>query len=120
MSKKAMKIISVLTIILCVIMTATTVCFADVSFENMSNTNLNTTAENKMENIGGNIIAILRNVGMILAVIIVMVLGIKYMMGSAQEKAEYKKTMIPYVVGAVLLFGASAIAQMVISFAHLA
>ena len=38
-----------------------------------------------------------------------MVLGIKYMMGSAEEKAEYKKTFIPYIVGALLLFAASAL-----------
>ena len=36
------------------------------------------------------------------------------MMGSAAEKAEYKKTMIPYLVGAVLIFGASAIVQAVV------
>ena len=39
------------------------------------------------------------------------------MMGSASEKAEYKKTMIPYVVGAVILFGASAIAGAVVDLA---
>ena len=44
-----------------------------------------------------------------------MILGIKYMTGSAEEKAEYKKTMVPYLVGAVILFGAAAIAQGVIS-----
>ena len=40
--------------------------------------------------------------------------GIKYMMGSASEKAEYKKTMIPYLVGAILIFGASAITKVVV------
>ena len=37
------------------------------------------------------------------------------MMGSASEKAEYKKTMIPYLVGAILIFGASAITKVVVS-----
>ena len=27
------------------------------------------------------------------------------MTGSVEEKAEYKKTMLPYVIGAVILFG---------------
>ena len=35
------------------------------------------------------------------------------MMGSAEEKAEYKKTMIPYLVGAVLIFLAPTIANTV-------
>ena len=52
---------------------------------------------------------------MILAIIIIAVLGVKYMMGSTEEKAEYKKTMMPYLVGAVLVFGASAIGRAVIN-----
>ena len=32
------------------------------------------------------------------------------MMGSAEEKAEYKKTMVPYLIGAIVLFAASALA----------
>ena len=39
------------------------------------------------------------------------------MMGSAEEKAEYKKTMIPYVVGAILIFAAATIANAVFNFA---
>ena len=66
-------------------------------------------------NVGGNIVSIITTIGIIVAVIVLLVLGIKYMMGSAAEKAEYKKTMIPYLVGAVLIFGASAIAKAVIA-----
>ena len=39
------------------------------------------------------------------------------MMGSAEEKAEYKKTLLPYVIGAVLIFAASTIAGVVFNFA---
>ena len=38
-------------------------------------------------------------------------------MGSAEEKAEYKKTMLPYVIGAILVFAASNIAGLVFNFA---
>ena len=34
-----------------------------------------------------------------------MILGIKYMLGSLEERASYKRSMLPYIVGAVLLFG---------------
>ncbi len=63
------------------------------------------------------IIGWLTGIGMAVSVIVLLILGIKYMIGSAEEKAEYKKTMIPYLVGAVLVFGASAIAQVVYSIA---
>ena len=62
-------------------------------------------------NIGNKILGIIQVVGIILSVGCLMVLGIKYMMGSAEEKAEYKKTFIPYLIGALLLFAASAFAK---------
>lgn len=65
--------------------------------------------------VGANIVSIITTIGIIVAVIVLLILGIKYMMGSASEKAEYKKTMIPYLVGAVLIFGASAIAKAIIA-----
>ena len=39
------------------------------------------------------------------------------MMGSAEEKAEYKKTFIPYLIGAILVFAASNLASMIFGFA---
>ena len=52
------------------------------------------------------------------AVVILLVLGIKYMMGSAEEKAEYKKSMIPYIVGAVLIFASTTIVGVVYDMAN--
>ena len=31
------------------------------------------------------------------------IIGLKFMFGSIEEKAEYKKSLFPYVVGCVLL-----------------
>ena len=78
----------------------------------------NTDAQGTTEitNVGNSIVGILQVVGIVLSVIILIVLGIKYMMGSAEEKAEYKKTMMPYVVGAALIFAASALAQVIYQF----
>ena len=39
------------------------------------------------------------------------------MMGSAEEKAEYKKTLLPYIIGAALVFAAATIASVVFNFA---
>lgn len=66
-----------------------------------------------MSNIVGRILGFVQIIGSAVAVIMIVVLGIKYMVGSAEEKAEYKKTMVPYVVGAVCIFGASTIANAV-------
>ena len=77
--------------------------------------NANTTT---MQNIGNQIITVVSVAGSIVSVIVLIVLGIKYMMGSAEEKAEYKKTLMPYIIGAALVFAASAIAGIVFNFAN--
>ena len=52
----------------------------------------------------GKIFGIVNAVGVICSVAVLALVGIKYMAGSIEEKAEYKKTMIGYIIGAILLF----------------
>ena len=73
-------------------------------------------SSNEIQDVGGKILGVLQTVGVVLAVVILVILGIKYMMGSAEEKAEYKKTMIPYLVGAVFIFAAPILANIVYNF----
>ena len=61
------------------------------------------------------IIGIIQVVGVAVALITIMVLGIKYMIGSTSEKAEYKSTMIPYLIGAILFFGITQVIAFVAS-----
>lgn len=68
-----------------------------------------TVKQDNIKDLGNAIIAVVRIVGVVVAVVILLILGIKYMMGSAEEKADYKKSMIPYIVGAVLIFASTAI-----------
>ena len=64
-----------------------------------------------VKTIGQRLVGILQAVGIVLSVVILIVIGIKYMLGSAEEKAEYKKTLMPYIIGAALIFAASMFAQ---------
>ena len=43
-------------------------------------------------------------IGSAVSVIIIAVVGIKYMWSSVEEKAEMKQTMFYYVIGAILIF----------------
>lgn len=102
--QKVIKItaIVIFAIMLCTIMT--NVYAVDVGGVEIKS---ETTAASKQVNtIGSKILGVIQVVGTVIAVGALMVLGVKYMMGSAEEKAEYKKTMIPYVIGAILLFAA--------------
>ena len=58
-----------------------------------------------------NIVGYINVIGVIISVIILIVLGIKYMLGSVEEKAEYKKTMMGYVIGALMIFSTTTIAN---------
>lgn len=66
--------------------------------------------------LGNQVVTIISTVGAIVAVVVLIVLGIKYMMGSASEKAEYKKTLMPYVIGAALIFAASTLTGILYNF----
>lgn len=76
----------------------------------------NVTGTEQITSLGNSLVGILQTVGIVLSVIVILVIGIKYMMGSAEEKAEYKKTMIPYIVGAALIFAASVFANVIYQF----
>ena len=50
-----------------------------------------------------------RVIGSAISVIVIVVIGIKYILGSVEERAEYKQTLKPYVIGAIFVFGISNI-----------
>ena len=111
MNKKMVKIVNICLIAMVIISTASTAVFA-LEPGNIT-AKKDVTGSTQIENVGKSIVGILQTVGIVLSVVVLIVLGIKYMMGSAEEKAEYKKSMIPYIVGAALIFAASAFAQVI-------
>ena len=58
---------------------------------------------------GATIIKILRNLSAIVAVVALTIIGFKYMIGSVDQKAEYKQTMVPVIIGIVLIGGLAAL-----------
>lgn len=112
--KKLMKIIPMIILIVMVMSIFSTVFAVAVT----DPSTLKGEGTNNFDDIGKKIIGMIQAIGSILAVAVLVILGIKYMMGSAEEKAEYKKTMIPYLIGAILIFAASNIAGMIYNFAE--
>ncbi len=66
-----------------------------------------------INNLGNTIITVISTVGSIVSVVVLVVIGLKYMTGSIEEKAKYKSSLMPYFIGAVLVFSASIIAGIV-------
>ncbi len=116
MNKKAIKIISAIFTVAIVLSVLANSTFALAP--NAITANDSAKGTNEIKVFGGNIMGVMQTVGTVVAVLIIIVLGIKYMMGSASEKAEYKKTFIPYIVGAILIFGATTVATVAYEFAQ--
>ena len=72
--------------------------------------------DNTTINFGNKIIGAFQAIGSIVSVFALILIGIKYMMGSIEEKAEYKETMIYYIIGAILVFAISNISAMIYKF----
>lgn len=64
---------------------------------------LQATDVSKVKKTANPIIGAIKTAGIAMAVITLAILGIKYMAASVNERAEYKKTMIPYLIGATLV-----------------
>ncbi len=64
-------------------------------------------------NIGNTIVGVVRAVGSAISILMLTILGVKYLMASVAEKAEYKQTMLPYVIGAILIFAGSNVTSII-------
>lgn len=64
------------------------------------------------------IFGVLQTVGVVLSVVVLVAIGIKYMLGSVEEKADYKKTLLPYIIGALILFTGSLLPQIIYLFSQ--
>ena len=61
----------------------------------------------------GTVLQIINTIGIILAVIILILIGLKYMLSSVEAKADFKKALIPYIIGIVLLVASTTIPNVI-------
>ena len=107
--KKQVKMISAVLLVTMILCSIANVVLGAGIISSLSGDKTSTVSGQGITNLGATIVGVLQIIGIIVAVVVLLVLGIKYMMGSAEEKAEYKKTMIPYIIGALLIFAATSI-----------
>lgn len=114
MNKKSKKIlISILLIVLLLFCFSQTI-FADwePNFKKLSNGTVNK-AGGMAINVLGSIINAAQVIGMGIAIIVLVIIGIQYVTSSPSGKAEIKNKATNYIIGAVLIFSAAAILQIV-------
>lgn len=123
MLKKSMKIVCLLLAIMMVFAVTSTV-FAEglstgLDFDSVT---LSASTDNDVydatSQVANTAIGIIQLVGMAIAVIMLVVLAIKYISAAPGDKAEIKKHAVVYIVGAVVLFGATGLLEIIKNFAE--
>lgn len=69
-----------------------------------------------LKNKANNILGLIQVLGIVVSVVMLMAIGIKYMLGSVEEKAEYKSSLVPYIIGAFILFTGSTVPNIIYQF----
>ena len=119
MSKKMLKSITILLMVAVMVIGFVSPAFAarniNVSeYDTYSGGDATTSAKR----IVGALIDVFQVVGVGVAIIMLVMLAIKYLSAAPNEKAEIKKSVSIYVLGAVLLFAASGVLEIVQQFAN--
>lgn len=115
MNKKTVKAIVMLLIGLLLISFVSTVFAAELDPKTLTPSFSND--DSGITTKAGKIMGMIRNISAIAAVIVLMVLGVKYMLGSVEEKAEYKKSFMPLIIGIILVVCATSIASFIFNMA---
>lgn len=108
--KKSLKIILIMLIILLIVANISVYGFG---LGDIKSTDPTGTSAQKVKDSAGQILGVIRTIGVILSVVMLIAIGIKYLMGSVEEKAKYKKTLMPYIIGAFIVFTGSLIPEII-------
>lgn len=106
------KMLIILTVALMLVIMISTIVSAGTIDTNINSIN----PSDDMQEWGNRILGPIKVVGVFVSVAMTMVVGIKYMLMSVEEKAEYKNTAIAYLVGAILIFATPQLIDFIYNF----
>lgn len=75
--------------------------------------NSSTASSVKLIDMSGRIVGAISTIGTVVSVVALVIIGMKYMLGSIDEKAEYKKVLLPYFIGAILVLSITTIPNII-------
>ena len=84
---------------------------------NLAGSSKDSSAVSSVNNMAGAIISMAKVICAGVAIIMLTVIAMKYMLAAPSEKADIKKHAVVYVVGAIVMFAATAILQIIQNFA---
>ena len=74
------------------------------------------TADTQFQKLGNGILGTVQVIGIFVAVAGLMIIGIKYMLGSAEEKSEQKQILIYYLIGSIMVISIVKVVELIYSF----
>ena len=113
---KTIKVLSILVIV-AMLISVTNIAFATALKPGDVTANYEGQDASNIKSLGGKILGWVRNIAAVASVVLVAILGLKFMVGSTEERAEYKKSFMPLIIGAIIVLSASTIAGWIWSIA---
>lgn len=117
MKTKTLKIFGTILMLMVVVMTSTQVALATDDPSGIlgkidPDMDGALTSSEGLIGIANQVIGLIQIASAVAAVILIAVFGFKFILGSANEKADYQKSFIPLIVGVVVVFSATSIAKL--------
>jgi len=84
------------------------------NFVNQGDPN-NAILENNVKEVSDGIFAIVVVIGIVVAIVAAVIIGMQFVTASVEEKAQLKEKLIPLLVGAAIIFGAVGIWRLVVN-----
>lgn len=113
--KKVTKILTIVLLVAMIVLSVSEVFAAGGLITNIEVASNTTVNMGTLPQTIGKVIAYIRNAAIIIGVVIIIILGIKYMLGSVEEKAGYQKSFVPLIVGIIVVMAATSIASFLFS-----
>ena len=108
--KKILKIFSIFIIIL--MLWLSTISFADTDFSGLSEVSTPSGVDGLVTP-ANKILGIIYVVAVSMSVGMLVIIGIRYVVSSPEQKADLKSKAIPYLIGAILVFGTANIVRFI-------
>lgn len=114
MKKYGNFIILLITVLLSLVFIIPNYSYADdIGLGDLNSYQGSGTSSYKFQTKANKVFTIIKATGTVISVIMLTAIGIKFLLGSAEEKADYKKSLIPYIIGAAMIFLGSWLPQLI-------
>lgn len=111
------KIKKILLILLISILMITNMCYADINTDAYKSI-YNNGDTGKIIDLGGQVLGVVQVIAVATGIIMLVILGIKYMISSVEEKATIKQKLVPYVIGAFIAFASAGLLNVLFDLAQ--